>query len=93
MMQDETTLPPETRGQEGGKGNPWVGRLQIAHMGNDQARKHIIAGIWSLGNCGGISAMDQYRLITGIGHIDGLTYPRQAGKGKPLTTVNAMAGR
>ena len=56
MTQDDATLPPETRGQEGGRGNPLDGRLQIALAGNDQARKLIIAGIWFLGNCGGISA-------------------------------------
>ena len=37
MMHDKTTLPPETRGQEGGNGNPWVGRLQEAHMGNESS--------------------------------------------------------
>ena len=47
MMQDDTTLPPEIQDQEGGRGNPRVGRLQIAHVGNDQARILIITGIRS----------------------------------------------
>ena len=63
MMQDETTLPPEQLGQEGGNGNPLDGRLQIALVGNDQARKLIITGIWFFKNCGSMSAMGQYGYI------------------------------
>ena len=62
MMQAETTLPPEIQDQEGGRGNPMDGCLQVALSGNDQARKLIIAGIWSVG----IAAVYRRRASIGV---------------------------
>ena len=61
--------------------------LQIAHMGNDDlARKLIITGIWSIGNCGGISAAGHYGCITYTGRLDGTYVPATSRDGNPLTT-------